>query len=238
MARTGAGTVHVRHLRHELQSHLYRKAQIMDPRRCKSPIKVAVLHPDTYVAAGVASLLAQRGEFLVPVDIQVADVIVADYASGLQRASLPRPVHVGLYAPAILVLTDHEKSWEIRRAVDMGVHGYLLQSCTPAELEDAVVTVAQGRRFLSRSAAERLLDSLTQTSPTARELEVLEWMARGLGNKEIGRMLGIGEGTVKTHVKAILTKLGEPTRTGAIAEALRRGLVVDEDRDVSILFAS
>lgn len=192
-------------------------------------VRVAIAHHDPYVASGVAALLRCSMDFAVlPAGVEEADVLVADYATGILRATHPSPRHGR--TPAVLVVSDQERSWQIRRAVDAGVRGYLLQDCSTDELSDAARSVAAGRRYLSRSVADRLLDTLVQTIPTARELDVLQLIARGLGNKDIGRQLGIGEGTVKTHVKAILSKLGEPTRTGAIAEALRRGLLADDMR--------
>jgi DNA-binding NarL/FixJ family response regulator len=195
-------------------------------------INVAIAHHDPYVSTGIASLLRASTDFAVQAGCpEAADVLVTDYATGVLRATAPVRPPVGRRpkAASFLVVTDQDRSWQIRRAVDAGVRGYLLQDCSANELSDAVRTVAAGRRYLSRSVAERLLDTLAQAIPTARELEVLQLMARGLSNKDIGRLLGIGEGTVKTHVKAILAKLGEPTRTGAIAEAMRRGLLMDEE---------
>jgi DNA-binding NarL/FixJ family response regulator len=75
--------------------------------------------------------------------------------------------------------------------------------------------------------ADQLLDNFSSAAPTAREFEVLHLMAQGLANKDIGRRLSIGEGTVKTHVKAILRKLQKPTRIAAIGEAFRRGLLLE-----------
>jgi DNA-binding NarL/FixJ family response regulator len=123
------------------------------------------------------------------------------------------------------VVTDQSTGWQIRRAMDAGVRGYLLHDCSVEELSDAVRSVAEGRRYLSCPVADQLLENISAAVPTARELDVLHRMAEGLPNKDIGRRLGIGEGTVKTHVKAILRKLGQPTRTAAIGEAFRRGLL-------------
>ncbi|WPH23359.1 response regulator transcription factor [Variovorax paradoxus] len=190
------------------------------PRR----IHVAVAHRDPYVAAGVASLLRSRVDFVVrtgTTDIDggddTIDVFVTDYATGLRKAA----------PAALLVVTDQRAGWQIRRAVDAGVRGYLLHDCSIEELSNAVRCVAEGRRYLSCAVADQLLDNLTAAAPTVRELEVLQLIAHGLANKDIGRRLGIGEGTVKTHVKALLRKLGEPSRTAAIAEAFRRGLLLE-----------
>lgn len=186
-----------------------------------SRIHVAVTHHDPYVAAGIGALLRTHADFVVlqgghPEEPD-ADVLVTDYASGLRHATT-----------SSLIVTDRNKGWQIRRAVDVGIRGYVLQDCSTDELSDAVRCVAEGRRYLSPQVAEQLLDSLTYAVPTARELEVLRLIARGMSNRDIGRHLGIREGTVKTHVKALLGKLGEPSRTAALAEAFRRGLLSEE----------
>lgn len=197
-------------------------------------IHVAVVHRDPYVAAGIASLLRSRTDFVVRSDPAAADgenhtvdVLVADYATGVRKAANVA-CDRGAAAPrSLLVVTDQSTGWQIRRAVDAGVRGYLLHDCSAEELSAAVRCIAEGRRYLSGVVADQLLDNFSAAAPTARELEVLQLMAEGLGNKDIGRRLGIGEGTVKTHVKAILRKLREPTRTAAIGAAFRLGLLVE-----------
>ncbi|MEJ1166378.1 response regulator transcription factor [Variovorax sp. CCNWLW186] len=199
-------------------------------------IHVAVAHRDPYVAAGIASLLRSRADFVVQsgfsnADIEngddTVDVLVTDYATGVHKATVVPPGRGGPASRPFLVVTDQSTGWQIRRAVDAGVRGYLLHDCSAEELSDAVRCVAAGRRYLSCPVADQLLDNLSSAAPTARELEVLQLMAEGLANKDIGRRLDIGEGTVKAHVKAILRKLRKPTRVAAISEAFRRGLLLE-----------
>ncbi|AGU53429.1 transcriptional regulator, LuxR family [Variovorax paradoxus B4] len=197
-------------------------------------IHVAVAHRDPYVAAGIASLLRSRADFVVQsglADIDggddTVDVLVTDYATGVHKATNVPPGRGGSASRSFLVVTDQSTGWQIRRAVDAGVRGYLLHDCSAEELSDAVRCVAEGRRYLSCPVADQLLDNLSSAVPTARELEVLQLMAEGLANKDIGRRLDIGEGTVKVHVKAILRKLRKPTRVAAISEAFRRGLLLE-----------
>ncbi|TWD73594.1 LuxR family two component transcriptional regulator [Variovorax beijingensis] len=197
-------------------------------------IHVAVAHRDPYVAAGIASLLRSRADFVVRsglADIEgdgdSVDVLVTDYATGVHKATNGPPGRGGPASKSFLVVTDQSTGWQIRRAVDAGVRGYLLHDCSAEELSDAVRCVAEGRRYLSSPVADQLLDNLSSAAPTARELEVLQLMAEGLANKDIGRRLDIGEGTVKAHVKAILRKLRKPTRIAAISEAFRRGLLLE-----------
>lgn len=193
-------------------------------------IHVAVAHRDPYVAAGIASLLRSRADFVVQSgspDVDGVDVLVTDYVTGVHQAANVQPGRGGSAPRSFLVVTDQSTGWQIRRAVDAGVRGYLLHDCSVEELSDAVRCVARGRRYLSCLVADQLLDNLSAAAPTAREFEVLQLMAQGLANKDIGRRLSIGEGTVKTHVKAILRKLQKPTRIAAIGEAIRRGLLLE-----------
>lgn len=198
------------------------------------PIHVAVAHRDPYVAAGIASLLRSRADFVVQSGLSdldgggdAVDVLVTDYATGVHRATNVPPGRGGSGPRSFLVVTDQSTGWQIRRAVDAGVRGYLLHDCSVEELSDAVRCVAGGLRYLSCPVADQLLDNFSSAAPTAREFEVLQLMAQGLANKDIGRRLSIGEGTVKTHVKAILRKLQKPTRIAAIGEAFRRGLLLE-----------
>lgn len=197
-------------------------------------IYVSVAHRDPYVAAGIASLLRSHADFVVRSGSaddndcdDLVDVIVTDYATGIRKATGAVPSRRGVASKSLLVVTDESTGWHIRRAVDAGVRGYLLHDCSAQELSDATRCVANGRRYLSSVVTDQLVDNLTAVAPTARELEVLQLIAHGLANMEIGRRLGIGEGTVKTHVKALMRKLGESKRTAVIAEAHRRGLVME-----------
>ncbi|SFM68703.1 response regulator transcription factor [Variovorax sp. OV329] len=200
-------------------------------------LQVAVAHQDPYVAAGISALLRSQMDLLVhvgePSDC-TADVLVTDYEAALRRAEAGASVRRPARMPVSLIVTDQVAGWQVRRAVDAGIRGYMLQDCTGDELAEAVRSVGAGRRYLSPLVAEHLLDALSYDVPTARQLEVLKLIALGLSNKDISRRLGIGERTVKTHVKAILGKLGERTRTAAMAEAMRRGMLGEGRRRVAL----
>lgn len=204
-----------------------------------SPVVVAVAHRDPYVAAGITALLRSHPDLAVRAagaPERHTDVLVTDYDGALQQAKVAG--RGAANAPASLIVTDQDAGWQVRRAVDAGVRGYLLQDCSAAELAEAVRCVAVGRRFLSPAVAEQLLDALSYEVPTARQLQVLQLIAQGLSNKDISRRLGIGERTVKTHVRAILVKLGERTRTAAMAEAMRRGMLASTGRAESAMSAA
>jgi len=118
-------------------------------------------------------------------------------------------------------------------AVKAGAIGYLHKDARGPELKDAIRAAAAGRVHLSPQAATRLLREVrTPESPdtlTERETEVLRLISLGLANKEVARRLGIGDGTVKTHVSNILGKLGVQSRTQAALYAVRIGLVSPEE---------
>jgi two-component system, NarL family, response regulator LiaR len=118
-------------------------------------------------------------------------------------------------------------------AVRAGAIGYMLKDAKGSELKEAIRAAAAGRVHLSPQAAARLLREVrapeAPESLTERETEVLRLVSIGLANKVIARRLGIGEGTVKTHVSSLLGKLGLQSRTQAALHAVRMGLVSPEE---------
>jgi DNA-binding NarL/FixJ family response regulator len=122
-------------------------------------------------------------------------------------------------------MTTFENEEDIQSAVSLGARGYLLKSCSQPTLLEAIRRVHGGEVFLSSHIAQKLVERIQTPRLSPRELEVLSSVAAGKSNKEIGVQLFISEGTVKTHVASLLTKLGVASRTSAIREAVRRGLV-------------
>ncbi|NYJ06381.1 response regulator [Petropleomorpha daqingensis] len=128
----------------------------------------------------------------------------------------------------VLVLTTYDTDADIVRAVEAGASGYLLKDAPLPQLADAVRAAARGETVLAPPVAARLVSRLrapAPEAPTARELEVLAGVARGLTNAEIGRELFIGEATVKTHLLRVFAKLGVDDRTRAVLVAVERGLL-------------
>jgi two-component system NarL family response regulator len=125
----------------------------------------------------------------------------------------------------ILMLSTHSGEEEIYRAMQAGARGYIVKSIVREELLRAVRDVHQGRRYLDPVVASLLADRLSHRSLTARELEVLRMVAKGLGNKEIAGALNIAEVTVKLHVSHVLEKLNVKDRTQAATVALQRGII-------------
>jgi two-component system NarL family response regulator len=192
------------------------------------------MHSDPILCAGLAAALRQHDGFEVfvhgtdefpGIDVPI-DVVIADYSTAMRMRDRPARHALGLPADLrVLVLTSNDREVDIRRAIEAGVHGYLLIGGPLNELVDAVKTVASGMRYMSLSVAQRMADSLTRTSLTSREVEVLALVATGQQNKVIARRLNIELGTVKSHVSAIMTKLGASSRTEAATIAASRGLI-------------
>jgi DNA-binding NarL/FixJ family response regulator len=125
----------------------------------------------------------------------------------------------------IVVLTTFEGDIEIRRALEAGARGYMLKSMPPSEMIEGIKRVHAGKRSVSPEVASHLTEHLGEDDLTAREVEVLQRLAKGNRNQDIGRQLFISEETVKVHVKHIMEKLGASDRTQAVAIAVRRGFI-------------
>jgi two-component system, NarL family, response regulator len=130
--------------------------------------------------------------------------------------------------PRIIVMTTYESEEDIRRTLKAGAKGYLAKGTAPQEIRNAVRKVAQGDSLLPPSIASKLAESMAHPELSERELQVLQYVANGRSNKEIGQVLYISENTVKAHVKSILAKLDAMGRTEAIAIAIKRGLIVTQ----------
>jgi two-component system, NarL family, response regulator len=127
--------------------------------------------------------------------------------------------------PRIIVITTYESEEDIRRVVRAGAKGYLLKAADAEQIAEAVRAVAAGQTLFPTEITLKLAQSVAHPELTKRELEVLQCLANGRSNKEIGSILYISEATVKGHVSSILTKLEAIGRAQAIAIATKRGLI-------------
>lgn len=125
----------------------------------------------------------------------------------------------------LLIMTTYDGDEDIFRSLSQGAKGYLLKDAPRQEILSAIRAVSEDRPYTSSSIAAKALQRMVKPSLTQREADVLQLLAEGRSNKDIARRLSITEGTAKTHVKAILTKLDAISRTEAVAVAHRRGLV-------------
>jgi DNA-binding NarL/FixJ family response regulator len=125
----------------------------------------------------------------------------------------------------VLMLTAFDGDADIRKAFDAGAQGYVLKSATGESLIPAIRCVAGGGRWIPQEVAHRLSSRNSYETLTARELEVLNEIAKGLANKQIAATLGITEYTVKDHLKNILAKLRVADRTEAVSVSVQRGII-------------
>jgi DNA-binding NarL/FixJ family response regulator len=128
----------------------------------------------------------------------------------------------------VVVLTTYDTDADILRAVEAGAAGYLLKDCSQAELTSAIRAAARGETVLTPSVATRLVNRMRAPqaeSLSPREVQVLELVAVGHTNAEIGRELHISEATVKTHLLRTFSKLDVSDRTAAVTAARNRGVL-------------
>jgi DNA-binding NarL/FixJ family response regulator len=168
-----------------------------------------------------------------------ADVVVMDVRMPvLDGVAATRRITAGSTGPKVLVLTTFDTDEDAFAALQAGASGFLLKNSPPADLIAAIRVVAAGESVVAPRVTRRLLDRFAgqlSTAPprtderlsvlTGREREVLKLVAAGLSNSEIAEAIFVAEGTVKTHLGRILTKLGVRDRVQAVVFAYEVGLV-------------
>ncbi len=131
----------------------------------------------------------------------------------------------------VLVLTVFEDKDRVLQALDAGAAGYLLKTATSREIVRGIKDVFMGKASLSPDVAKIVLDQMRKPEPTEdfhlsdREIEVLEQLATGLSVKEIADHLDISTRTARFHLSNIYEKLKVPSQSGAVAKAMRAGII-------------
>ena len=190
------------------------------------PTVLMVQHEHALIDAGLRLVLGAWPEFhVLPADapsgqLDAADVVVLDHDTALRRRHPSQPG-----GPNTLVVSSIGQETNVRAALEAGVHGFVSISCSLDEIRMAARVVAAGRRYLCGAASLCIADNLAGPSLTAREFEVVALVSRGRNNKEVARLLGVSVGTVKSHMRALLAKLGAHCRTEAMWIASQRGLI-------------
>lgn len=134
----------------------------------------------------------------------------------------------------VLILTVHNESNYLVKAVDIGIDGYLLKNSSSEELKKAIRSVLNGESYIQPELIPELNSQLIRKndhkekidSLTKRELEVLILLAHGFFNKEIAEKMGISERTVKNHISSIFRKIDVSDRTQAAVFAIKNDLIV------------
>jgi DNA-binding NarL/FixJ family response regulator len=160
----------------------------------------------------------------MPCDIVLMDLRMP----GLDGVGATEQILAGSPSTRIVVLTTYESDSDILRAIEAGACGYLLKDASSAQLATAVHAAARGETVLAPSVATKLVQQVrgpAQPPLSPREIEVLDLVARGMTNADIGRALYISEATVKTHLLRAFNKLDVSDRTAAVTTAMARGLL-------------
>lgn len=202
------------------------------------PIRVLVVDDHPVVRMGLGSML----------DSQKGISVVGTVASGREALSClarlhPDVVLMDLRMPEmdgvdaiialraadanikILVLTNYQMDEDIFKALQAGALGYLVKSAPQEEIVTAIRSVNQGKRCIPPAIAVKLAERSSHSALSAREAEVLQFVARGLTNKQIGTILFISDKTVRNHVISLMDKLEANDRTEAVTIAIRKGLI-------------
>jgi DNA-binding NarL/FixJ family response regulator len=208
------------------------------PRAKKERIRILIADDHSVVREGLVSLVKRKSDMVV-----VAEASNGREAVELWKEHRPDVTLLDLRMPEldgvgaikeirelddnaqIVVLTTYDGDEDIYRAIKAGAKAYLLKDTARDALVDTVRRVHAGETYLPPQLAAKLAERVSGQALSPREIEVLQRMAVGKSNKEIGTELFISEGTVKTHIKSIFSKLDVVSRTEAVATATRRGLI-------------
>lgn len=207
-------------------------------------ITIVLVDDHPVVRAGLRALIDSQADLIVlgeAYDLHTARRVVTQVAprvvlmdlnlgDGPDGAEVTRALTALDVPPDVLVLTTYDTESDILRALDAGARGYLLKDAPPDELFAGIRATARGETVLASSVAATLVRRASSPRGaslviTEREVEVLELLSSGRGNKEMARELLVSEATVKSHLSHIYTKLGVDTRSGAVAAAIERRII-------------
>lgn len=201
-------------------------------------IKILVVEDQFFFRLALRSIVDARSDMII-----VAEVSKAREALPMYKEHRPELAIIDLRLPdgsgldaitairqhdakaRLLVLSNYEGSEDIHRALRAGALAYLTKDAGGEDLVQAILTVAEGKRYLTPAVAATLSARVAGDDLTDRERNVLKLLAQGCSNREISNRLKIAENTVRIHVSHILDKLQVEDRTQAVLAAIHRGLV-------------
>jgi DNA-binding NarL/FixJ family response regulator len=223
------------------------------------PTTVVIVDDQGMVRAGFRSLLSTEDGIEVVGEAangQEAVDVVSRLAPDVTLMDIRMPVLDGIaatrrlmeseVATRVIVLTTFDLDEYVFEALRAGASGFLLKDAPAEELAEAIRVVAAGDSLLAPQVTRRVIDAFVDRAAprrvepdgrlrhlTPREVEVLRLLARGLSNQEISDLLFVSEGTTKTHVSNVLSKLGLKDRVQAVVFAYENGVVVAGEQDRS-----
>ena len=178
---------------------------------------------------GDMTVVAEAGDGVEALELikeQLPDVVMLDLRMPrMDGLDVLKEVNKSRLPCKVIIMTTFDSEEDVQRAMKAGARGYLLKDSTQEEILDAIRRVSLGEAYLPARIVQKVAEGMRKPELSPREVEVLQWVAAGKSNKEIGAQLFIAEGTVKTHMKNVLEKLAVVGRTAAIKEAVHRGLI-------------
>jgi DNA-binding NarL/FixJ family response regulator len=208
-------------------------------------IRLAVVDDHALFRRGLVSLLSDMGDFTVCAEASNGkdalplieelkpDIILMDVnmpvMDGVQSLEAVRKTRKD---QKVIMLTISQNDEDLIRAISAGANGYILKNAEPEDLHNTIIEVMKGNSILSPEMTEKVFASLRsarqsrgQTILSDREVEVLDFMAKGLSTRQIAVSLFISENTVKTHIRHILEKLDANNRAQAVAKSRELGII-------------
>lgn len=203
-----------------------------------APTRVMIADDHAILRAGLRALLSSHGDLAIVGEASDGAETIALWREtkpdvGLFDLNMPtldgaealRQIREHQPQAAVIMLTTLARDADIERAVGAGARAYLLKDTATSEIVACIRSVLNGDPRVLDHMKKRLSNRATVEPLTSREKEVLEGIATGRSNQCIATMLGIGTGTVKTHLKRIFGKLCARNRTEAVVIARERGLL-------------
>lgn len=189
----------------------------------RSGLSLVLGYQKDFTVVGAAS----NGEEAVAAALALQpDLIILDLMMPAKDGTqATREILAAFPSARIVILTTYATSFEILAALDAGAYGALSKDISNADLVQSLHDVLAGRHVLSPDIQNLIAANLESSALTARQVEILEMLARGLSNHDIATALRLSENGVKFHLRGLFAKLGAATRTEAVAVALRRRLL-------------
>jgi two-component system NarL family response regulator len=174
----------------------------------------------------VVGMVASGGEALTSLPSMRPDVVLMDLRmpemDGVDAIVALRAAEPNV---KILVLTNYQMDEDVFNALQAGALGYLVKSAPQEDVINAIRTVNQGKLCIPPAIAAKLAERISHSALSRREVEVLQFVAKGLTNKEIGSILFISDKTARNHVISLMAKLNAKDRTEAVTIAIGKGLI-------------